>query len=62
MELYLDRSESLEVDVVKLEGSPLGPDEQDVDIRHIALNARGEQQQWLFHFVREILVATVALG
>ena len=47
MEHYLDRCESLEVNIEELEYYLLDPDELDVDIRHIALNARGEQQQGL---------------
>ena len=43
MDHYLDRSESLEVGIEELEYYLLGPEELDVDIRHIALNARGEK-------------------
>ena len=41
MKRYLDRSESLEVDIEELEKNLLGPNEQDVDIRYLALQARG---------------------
>ena len=46
---YLDRSESQGVDIGELEYYLLGPSELDVDIRYLALHARGEQQQRLFH-------------
>ena len=46
---YLDTSQCLEVDIEELECYLLGPDESDVDIRCIALYARGEQQKRLFH-------------
>ena len=48
MKHYLDRCESLEVDIEELEYYLLGPDEPRVDIRFFALNARGEPQQRLF--------------
>ena len=44
---YLHRSESLEVDIEELQDYLLGPEELDVDVRHIALNARGEKHQRL---------------
>ena len=46
---YLDTSQCLAVDIEELECNLLGPDESDVDIRCIALYARGEQQKKLFH-------------
>ena len=49
MENYLDRCESLEVEVKEREFYVLVPDEQNVDIRHIALHARGDRHQRLFH-------------
>ena len=49
MEDYVDRCESSEVDIKELEYLQLAPDEQDVDIRHIALHARGDRHQRLFH-------------
>ena len=39
-EHYLDRSERLEVDIEELDNYLLGPEELDVDIRHIALTRR----------------------
>ena len=45
MKHSLDRCESLEVFIEELEYDLLGPDEIDVDIKHIALKAREEQQQ-----------------
>ena len=65
MEHYLSRSESLEVDSEELEYYLLGPEESDVDIRHIALVARGEKHQRLFctfsqQGTSEFLVASVA--
>ena len=38
-----------EVGVKELEHYLLAPDEQHVDIRHIALHARGDRHQRLFH-------------
>ena len=46
---YLDKSESLQVGIEELEDCLLGPDELEFDIRHIALNARGEKHRRLFH-------------
>ena len=62
---YWDRSESLEEDIEELEDCPLGPEELEVDIRHIALNARGEKHRRLFHTfssqgLSAFLVASVA--
>ena len=55
---FFDRSESLKVDIGELEDCLLGPEELQIDIRHIALNARGEKHRtpgtWNF------LVASVA--
>ena len=45
MKHCLGRYESLEVDIEDLEYYALGPDELGVDIRNLALNARGEQQK-----------------
>ena len=44
---YQHRSESLEVDIEELQDYLLGPEELDVDVRHIALNARGEKHRRL---------------
>ena len=65
MEHYLDRRESPDVDIEEWEYYLLGPNEFDVDIKHMALNARGEKQQRLFHTFRqqgtsEFMVASVA--
>ena len=49
MKRYLERSESLEVGVGEFEYFLLRPSELDVHIRYLALHARGEQQQRLFH-------------
>ena len=40
---HLHRSESLDVDIEELQDYLLGPEKLDVDVRHIALNARGEK-------------------
>ena len=40
-------SEGLKVDIWELECHLLGPEESDVDGRHVALNARGEKHQRL---------------
>ena len=55
MKRYLDRCESLEVDTEELEYNLLAEDELDVDTRHMALNARGEQQQRLFHAFSQLI-------
>ena len=65
VEHYLDRRESPGVDIEELEYSLLGPNELDVDITHIAMNAKGEKHQRLFHTfsqqgVSEFMVASVA--
>ena len=39
----------MKVDIEELEYYLLGPDDLDVDITHIALNARGEKQHRFFH-------------
>ena len=49
MEHYLDRSESLKVEVEELEYCLLGPEESEVGIRHIAMNARSRKLRRLFH-------------
>ena len=49
MEHYLDRSESLKVEVEELEYCLLGPEESEVGIRHIAMNARSKKLRRLFH-------------
>ena len=53
MEHCLDRSESLEVDIEDLEYFLLGPEELDVDMRHIVLNARGGKHPRLFHTFKQ---------
>ena len=52
MEHYLDRSQSLEVDIEELEYYLLGPEQLDVDVRLIALNARGEKTSTAFPHVQ----------
>ena len=46
---YLDRSENMKVDIVELEYCLFGPQESEVDIRHIAMNARGKKRRRPFH-------------
>ena len=46
---YLDSCESLEVDINELAYFVLAQDERDVDVKYIALHAKGERQQRLFH-------------
>ena len=41
MEQYLDRSESLQVEIEEL----LGPEESEIDIRHSAMNSRAKQRR-----------------
>ena len=43
MEQHLDRSESLKVEIEELEYCLVGPEESDIDIRHITMNARGKK-------------------
>ena len=43
---YLDRSENLAVDIKVLEYFLLAPDEPNVEIKHIALHARGDRQKY----------------
>ena len=50
---YLDRSESLKVNIKELECFLLVSDEPNVDIKHIALHARGNQQQLFHTFARQ---------
>ena len=62
---YLDRSESLEVDIDELEHVLLAPDEPNVDIKHVAVHARGDRHQKIFHTFagqggHEIVVASAA--
>ena len=64
MEHFLMRSDSLGVDVEELKYFLRETDEQDIDIRHITLNARGEKYQRLFHTfssqeLSELLVVSV---
>ena len=49
---YLDRSESLEEDRKELEYVLLAPDEPNVDIKHIALHARGGRHQTIIPHLR----------
>ena len=56
---------ALEVDIEELQYYLIGPDESDVDIRHITASARGEKQQRLLHTfsqqgVSQFMVASVA--
>ena len=62
---HLDRSVNLEVDIKELEYFLLAPDEPNVDVKHVALQARGDGHQTLFRtFARpgghEIGVASAA--
>ena len=50
---YLDRSESLEVDMKDLEYFLLVPDEPNIDIKHIALHATGDGQKLIHTFARQ---------
>ena len=45
---HVDRSESLKVEVEELEPL-LGPEDSEVDIRHIAMNARSKKRRRHFH-------------
>ena len=47
---YLDRSESMNLEMEELEYCLLGPEESEVDIRHIAMNASGKKRRRLFHY------------
>ena len=49
MQDNLDRCERLEVDIKGLEYFLLAPNELSVDIRHIALHARGDRHQKRVH-------------
>ena len=49
MAQYLDRSDSLEVEIEELGYCLVGPEESEVDIRRIAMNARAKKRRRLFH-------------
>ena len=46
---YLDRSESMKVEIEALEYCLLEGEESEVDIRHIAMNASGKKLRRPFH-------------
>ena len=46
---YLDRIESLEVEIQEWAYFLLAPDQANVDVTHIALHAKGDWHQKIFH-------------
>ena len=65
MQDFLNKSEVMKVDAQELQFHVLAPNEANIDIKHIVMQARGERRQRLFHAfskqgANEILVASAA--